>query len=366
MTLKEELASLKGRLAGLKDRIEADEEEAITEGVALKADIEEKEKQIAQAEAKASVLEKIGTKAEEKNMEDMNGIKGLNLESLKEHRGAVSTYIKAATDPQTKPTITEFSREVATPDEGRGVRDLFANENISGNSYSWAVLGAVEGTPGSTAEGAKKPQIHIVQSQPTESLVKVAAFLKETDELLNDAPYLASAIEARGVYELRNEIEDYLVTALLATSGVQQGGNTITFDSILAAKQDIFADTTYRPDALIINPADFTTLLQSKDGNQQYLLGGPAFGSYGNGNYAENPRVWGLEVIQSAAVPSGKAVVGAFRRGASVIGKAGEGLRVEVSNSNEDDFVKNLVTVRIEERVLLAVRVPAAFEIIGA
>ena len=109
----------------------------------------------------------------------------------------------------------------------------------------------------------------------------------------------------------------------------------------------------------------FQFLLQSKDGNQQYLLGGPAFGSYGNGNYAENPRVWGLEVVQSAAVPQGKAAVGAFRRGASVITKAGEGLRLEVSNSNEDDFVKNMVTVRLEERVLLAVRMPEAFEIIG-
>ena len=36
-------------------------------------------------------------------------------------------------------------------------------------------------------------------------------------------------------------------------------------------------------------------------------------------------------------------------------------MRVEVSNSNEDDFVKNMITVRIEERILEAVRLPGGF-----
>lgn len=364
MTLKENLAELKGKLAALKERIEADDAEAINEGVALKADIEAKEKEIAQAEAKASVLNVIGTKNEENEMEEM-GIKGLNMESLKNQRGSVSTYIKAATDPQVKPTLVENSREVAIPDEGRGIRDLFANEGIAGNSYSWVVLGAREGNPGVTAEGAKKPQIHYVQTQNTEALAKLAAYLNETDELLEDAPYLMDVIEGRGRKELGDAVEAYLVTALTGTSGIQQGQNTITFDNILAAKQDIFADTGWRPDAVIINPADYEALLKQKDLSGQYYLGGPAFGIYGQGSYVENPRIWGLEVVQSAAVPAGACVVGAFGRGASVITKAGEGLRVEVSNSNEDDFVKNLVTVRLEERVLLAVRMPSAFEIVG-
>lgn len=364
MTLKNELTDLKFKLSALKERIEANDEEAIKEGVALKADIEAKEKEIAQAEAKASVLNVIGKK-ENEEMEEKNGLMGLNMESLKGQRGTVSTYIKAYNDNQTKPTIYENSNIVATPDEVRGVRELFANEGISGNSYSWVVLGAREGNPATTAEGAKKPQIHYVQTQNTEALVKQAAFLKETDELLEDAPYLMDAIETRGRKDLADAVEAYLVGELLDTSGIQQGQSTISFDNILAAKQDIFTDTGWRPDALIINPADWESLLKTKDLSGQYYLGGPAFGIYGNGNYDENPRVWGLEVVQSAAVPEGECVVGCFGRGASVITKQGEGLRVEVSNSNEDDFIYNLVTVRLEERVLLAVRMPAAFEIVG-
>ncbi len=364
MTLKNEVTDLKFKLASLKERIEANDEEAIKEGVALKADIEAKEKEIAQAEAKASVLEVIGKKTEENEMKE-SAFENLNMEALKKERGTVSTYIKAYNDNQTKPTVYENSREVATPDEVRGVRDIFANEGIGGNSYSWVVLGAREGNPATTAEGAKKPQIHYVQTQNTEALVKIAAYLKETDELLEDAPYLMDAIETRGRLDLKDAVEAYLVGELLDTSGVQQGAASISFDNILAAKQDIYTDTGWNPDALIINPADWESLLKTKDLAGQYYLGGPAFGIYGNGSYTANPRVWGLEVIQSAAVPEGECVVGCFGRGASVITKQGEGLRVEVSNSNEDDFIYNLVTVRLEERVLLAVRMPAAFEIVG-
>ena len=366
MTLKEELMEKKEALAALKERIEADDTEAIEEGAALQAEIEEKQAEIETAEKKAAILNVIGKKQEEEPMEEKSGIKSMNLESLKGNRGAVSTYLKAASDPETTTTINTYSQNVADIGGVLGVRDMFAQEAINGNALTFFRLGAVEGTiADTTAEGAKKSQIHIPYTPVTAALNKIGAYIKETDELLSDVPYLESAIRTRGIFEFRKAVEDYLVTTLLATSGIQQGATSIDFDNILAAKQDVFADTGYTPDALLINPADWSTLLQTKDSNLQYLLGGPAYGSYGNGTYNTNPRIWGLEVVESAAVPSGQCVVGAFRAAASAVTKAGEGLRVEVSNSNEDDFIKNMVTVRIEERLVLAVRIPAAFEIVG-
>ena len=167
------------------------------------------------------------------------------------------------------------------------------------------------------------------------------------------------------MYEFNKAVEKYLVGALASTSGVQVSGTTVDFDSILTAKQEIITDTGYVPDAMLINPSDWATLLQTKDQNRQYLLGGPGFGSYGNGAYFENPKVWGMNVVQSAAVTEGAPIVGAFKTGAAVVTQAGNGQRVEISNSDQDDFIKNIVTIRIEERLVLAVRVPAAFCIVG-
>lgn len=368
MTLKEQLVEKKAALAALEEDIKAGNEDAITQGESINNEINDLVKSIEKAEKADALLAQIGTneKPEETGMEEKTGLKAMNLESLKKARGSVSTYIKAATDPETTTSIIDTDKNVVNIMPQLGVRGIFGAETISGNALTYYVLGTMEGTPGITAEGAAKPQIHIPYTPVTVPLIKQAAFMKETDELLSDATFLESAIRNRGVYEFNKVIENYLVSTLIATSGVQTGGNTISFDNILAAKQDIFADTGYAPDALLINPADWATLLQSKDSNLQYLLGGPAYGSYGNGSYNSNPKVWGLNVVESAAVPAGKAVIGAFKAGASVVTKAGEGLRVEVSNSDQDDFIKNMVTVRIEERLVEAVRVPAAFEIIGA
>ena len=366
MTLKEQLVEKKAALAELEEPIKAGEEEAIAQGEEIAAAIAEIEKSIEASEKASALLAQIGNEEEpeEDGMEE-NGIKAMDLESLKGKRGTVSTYLKAYNDPEVTTTIYDYSQNVGTVQPKLGVRELFGAEAISGNALTYYVLGDAEGTIDGTSEAAAKDRIHIPYTPKTAALAKIAAYLKETDELLSDAAFLESAIRGRGVYEFQKAVEAYLVGALAATSGVQVKGSSITFDNILAAKQEIMADTGYAADAMIINPADWATLLQAKDSNLQYLLGGPAYGSYGNGAYNGNPRIWGLNVVESAAVTEGTCIVGAFKACASVVTKAGEGQRIEVSNSDQDDFIKNMVTVRIEERLVLAARVPAAFCLVG-
>lgn len=374
MTLREQLTEKKDALVALKERIEAEDTEAIEEAAELNDAIETLEKSIEAAEKAKEKLAKIGSEEnpeEEKGMEDKTGLKALDLEYLKGNRGTVGANInlKTYTDAEAISTnkIIDYDKNPVNIMPALDVRGLFGAETISGNALTYYVIGGAEGLSAvdGTAEGAAKDQIHIPYTPTTAALTKIAAYFKETDELINDAPFLESAIRNRGVYEFQKAIETYLVGALAGTTGVQVSGTAVNFDNILAAKQDIIADTGYIPDAMIINPSDWSTLLQAKDSNLQYLLGGPGFGSYGNGNYFANPKVWGMDVVQSAAVTEGAPIVGAFKPAASVVTQAGNGQRVEVSNSDQDDFIKNMVTVRIEERLVLAVRVPAAFCIVG-
>lgn len=369
MTLKEQLVEKKAALKALEEDIKAENEEAIAQGEEIASAIAEIEKSIESAEKANALLAQIGTEEEpeETGMEERNGLKALNLESLKGARGSVSTYIKAATDTVIAPTIPVVSQNVAEIKYNLGVRDLFSTEAISGNSYTFFRMGATDlpsGFDGTTAQGAEKPQIHPTYTPITAALVKKAAHLKETDELLNDAPYLESVVRGRGVYELQKAIEAYLVSTLLGTSGIDVTVNTgISFDNLLKAKMAVNANTGYDADAIIINPTDLQTLLLTKDGGNsgQYLMGGPAYAPYGNGAYGAYLPIWGMKVVATSAIASGTAIVGAFRACASIITKAGEGFRVEVANQNEDDFVKNMVTVRIEERLLEAVRLPGGF-----
>ena len=116
---------------------------------------------------------------------------------------------------------------------------------------------------------------------------------------------------------------------------------------------DVQNSSGFAADAILINPADWYALRIAKDGEYRYY-GGGFFG-------AQNvPNLWGINVCVSPAVAAGTIVVGAYKTCASVVQNGG--VSVEAVNTNEDDFVKNLMTIRAEERLALAVRRPAGFK----
>ena len=373
MTLKETLETKKAELVALKPQIEADDAAAIAEGEKLAAEIETMTAEVAQAEKKASLLTVIGTKEENNDMNEMKKAANLGEHFVNTVKAATpgkrfdvsAPAFKAATDTQTSPAgavdyATTFDTNVVTAARTPlVVRDLFAAEQISGSTLVYLVEGAIQGAPAVTAEGNEKPQIHFADPTPkTVSLAKVACHIKESDEYINDYPFLASAINGRLLYELGLVEQNKLVTDLLATTGIQTGTYAATgtatdiADAILQAAMDVQSGSGFAADGILINPADWYILRTGKYNGQYY--GGGYFGAQ------DIPNIWGIPVCVSAAVTSGTVVVGAFKTCGSVV--ANGGVAVEAVNTNEDDFVKNLMTIRAEERLALAVRRPAGFK----
>jgi HK97 family phage major capsid protein len=270
----------------------------------------------------------------------------------------IPSAVSGATTQYEKEIIEGYRRELL-------IADLFSTEQISGNAVTfYPESSTVEGGPDVVAEGAKKPMMSFGDpTAKTVSLSKIASYMKETEELVEDTPWLATAINGRGMYEHQLKVEDFLVAQLMGTSGVQtQTG--LGADEIFKAATAVKTQTKLPADAVVINPADYQTLRLAKDENGQYYGGGYFYGQYGNGGIIEQPSIWGLRTVVSAAVPAGEAIVGAFRLGAEVLKKGG--VTVDIANQNEDDFIKNLITILIEERIALAVRRPDAFVILSA
>lgn len=260
-----------------------------------------------------------------------------------------------------KPAITEYDKNVYGARRQLLVADLFSTERISGNALTFFVESAtVEGGPATTTEGQKKPMMSFGDpTAVTVSLAKIASHMKESDEMIEDAAWLADAINNRGIYQHQLAVENYLVSALSGTSGIGTG-NLLTPDGIFNALMTVMNNSGFAADAIVINPTDYANLRLRKDQNGQYLAGGFAFGGYGNGAVELQPSIWGVPTVVTPAVSVGTCFVGAFKAGASVVRKS-NGVVVDIANQNEDDFVKNLVTILIEERLALAVRRPAAF-----
>lgn len=298
--------------------------------------------------------------------------KHLDLDAMRAGRSksAGTGYgFKAATDGHAAPQIVTSTQNVVDFVLDEGIRALFGAETISGNALTYYRMGATEavsgGAPKTVDQGATKPQFHVPYTPVTVALQKIAGWFYETDELLSDAPFLRSAVDNRGMMELRKAADDYLATTLLGTSGIgsKTYATTLDADTIFGAMMDVKSNTGYDADAILINPTDYAALRLAKDGGTtgQYYGGGYFYAPFGNGQVVQRPGIWGLNTIVTTAVAAGSPLVGAFKAGASVVSKAGEGASIEVHRGDHDDAINNRVTVVVEERLALAVRIPQAF-----
>lgn len=284
---------------------------------------------------------------------------------------------KAATDPHLvpgafAPLLTQVDQGIVRAYRRPLVSDLFSTGTISGNAVTYFVEGAVEGAFATVAEGGQKPQMHIGDpTAVTDSLKKIAAWWDTSDEMIEDVAFWESEVNNRGLYLLSLFEEQQLLSGngtgsnilgVLNRSGVQTETQAATGDSaqdaIFRAITKVQTATGLTADGIVINPADYQALRLSKDANGQYFGGGFFSGEYGNGGVTMQPSLWGLRTVVSSAVPAKTVAVGAFQAAATVYRKGG--IRVESTNSDLGKFTKNIVTTRIEERVALAVRIPAA------
>jgi HK97 family phage major capsid protein len=206
-----------------------------------------------------------------------------------------------------------------------------------------------------------------------EPVRKIAHVLKITEEMLEDFEQTRSWVNGRLAFgvQLREDQQLYNgngtapnISGILDRANVQtqaKGAETYfpNYIAVMKAKKKI-SDYFYNADGLVVAPGDWLDMQLEADANGQFGGGGPFRGPYGNGTgpQEEGPYA-GLRVVVTPAATEGTALVGAFAQASQIFRRSG--ITVETTNSNEDDFIKNLVAVRAEERLALAVYSGYAF-----
>ena len=364
MTLKEQLTEKKQALIDLEPMLKADDvsEETLAQGDELVKSIADLEAQIEKAEKAADILKTIGT-AEETNT-DTTEVKTMtemeqftqSAKEMTDKKTGVKMSLKAATDVVTSVQIADVDSSIAPQPRRNAAADLFSVATISGTALTYFLQGAYEGTPAVTAEGAKKTQNSTSFTGTTLALSKIAAFIKETDEILYDEPFLASEVQNSLVYQLGKVEDATVIGAIAGTTGIgaeTYDGTNVTFaDGILNAILKVKADSAYDASVVILNPSDIAALMTAKDSNKQYYGGGYFVGAYGNGAYGIPSAIWGVQIFASSTVSSGQALVAA--KEAVKVWKKG-GIDVRLYEQNEDDALYNRVTLLAEERLACAV-----------
>lgn len=266
---------------------------------------------------------------------------------------------------QVDETVVQGFRERPT------IAGWLGSGTLTATSITYYVEALKEGAFAAVAEGGLKPQLHYTYDQVNDTLTKIAGRIKINDEMAEDLPFIVSEINGRLLYDLVMFEEAQLLNGngtapqlrgLLNRVGVQTEtsvGAADNADAIFRALTKVQTGTGLTADGIVINPLDYQKLRLSKDANGQYFAGGFFTGAYGNGTVGGAPGVWGQNTVVTSAIAAGTVLVGAGAQGATVYRKGG--VRVEATNSNEDDFNYNRISIRAEERIALAVRKPSAF-----
>lgn len=257
------------------------------------------------------------------------------------------------------------------------VSSLFAQGTTDSPIISYVKQATETIGAAAVAEKGLKPGIDATFQRLNEQVGKIAAVYKITDEMLQDVDQAQSFLTGHLTAQIRREEEQEVINGtgypaingVLTRSGLQtaiSAGTTGTLSAPLKLAEAIFQQVTairttsfVEPDAVVMNPSDWQYLQLAKDGNSQYFSGGPFTGSYGNGGISNVAALWGLRVVTAQRIPQGTALVGGYKECAQFFRR--QGITVEMTNSNEDDFIHNLVTVRAESRSALVVYRPAGF-----
>jgi HK97 family phage major capsid protein len=280
-------------------------------------------------------------------------------------RGTIVQEIKTVTSTNAGGLIRSARETEITTllRERRVMRDLLRTVPITTSSVDYAVQTTRTNAAAPVAEAAAKPYSDYVWSSATVVVRTLAHLAKITRQAMDDAPRLIGEIDSEmryglGYVEERQFLygsgvgQNLLGIVPQATAFASPGGATIenaTMIDVLRLAMLQGAVALLPPDGIVLNDIEWALIELTKTTEGAYLFSNP------QGNVS--PRMWGLPVVATPAMVAGDYLVGNFRQGATVYDRMG----VEVLISTENDFEKNLATMRAEERVAIAVKRPGAF-----
>ncbi|EGT4950255.1 phage major capsid protein [Cronobacter sakazakii] len=329
----------------------------------LKAALGELEQQVAQmplANA-AKVVETVGQTVI--NSEALKAfaasVEGGKRVSVPVNAALISTDVATGVvEPQRLPGIG------TAPKQRLFIRDLIAPGRTSAPAIFWVQQTGFTNAAKVVPEGTAKPYSDIKFATQITPVTTIAHMFKASKQILDDFAQLQSTIDAEMRYGLKYVEEQEILfgdgtgahlkgivpqaSAFSAAFEVEkQNGIDVLRLAMLQAQLARFPASGH-----VLHFIDWAKIELTKDSLGRYILANPAALS--------GPTLWGLPVVATeAAAFQGKFLTGAFNAAAQLFDR--EDANVVISTENADDFEKNMISIRCEERLALAVKRPEAF-----
>jgi len=245
------------------------------------------------------------------------------------------------------------------------LEDVFPSIPTSSNAIEFTKEASFTNSAAEAAEAAEKAESALTWALVNMPVSTVAHWIKISRQLAMDSAALASYVNQRMIYGVNRRVETQLGAGNGTApniSGILDTGNYTAHGYAAAAlgtlkKVNLVTKIIGQlwavgavPDAILMNPADWAQM-------QVDITDSAVNAARVDFSNPMAPRLNGIPVIQSNGITADTVVVGAFRQAGTIYNR--EGVVVEMSDSDDDNFTKNLITIRAERRLALTIERPS-------
>jgi len=235
------------------------------------------------------------------------------------------------------------------PSQKINFSDLVPTVNSATGIYVIYRETGAEGSISTQTEGSAKSQKDYDLTAVTFNAAYLAGFTRYSKQMAQDLPFLQSFLPnalRRDYFKAENA---QFYTALAAVATVSTTAKTVDVEQLVDDMGSLEA-IDYDVTGIVLNPKDWANIAITKPND--YSL--PGIVTFVNGRLAIN----GVPVYKASWMPVDKYFVGDWSYAKKI---AVDGLAVEFFEQDADNVTKNLITARIEQRVVLGIDMPTAF-----
>jgi HK97 family phage major capsid protein len=240
------------------------------------------------------------------------------------------------------------------------MRDVLNVGQTDSNVIRYVRDNGGEGGPAMTAEAATKPQMDRDLAIIDANVRKLATYLRVPEEMIEDIPYLTSFLTNVGTQEVM-AVEDTQIIYGDGTgqnlSGIANSGNFTAYAAGTSVvdtpnNYDVLASAVKQmrvlkrmPSVHLVSPVDYFAMISTKDSTHNYIL-------QGGGNGLIPATAGGVPIVQMNQVATGDFIT-LDKNAAQIFFRSN--INVRFYEQDQDNAIKNLVTIVIEERLALAI-----------
>lgn len=249
---------------------------------------------------------------------------------------------------------------VQIPVRAPGLLDLILVGSTDSDTVKYGVQSVRTSGAATRARRAAFGQATYTWTTASVTVESAGHYVKAPVETLNDQGQLRTLLDGQLSDDLLLKIDDLIyqgagtgtdfegIKTAVVADGYTYDQDTTNFGVLDAIRKGItkVQEQVYgEPNGIVMSPAtweraEIERAAYSATIKGEYLAGDP--------RSALAHSLWGVPVVVNALVADNEVLVGNFRRGATLWMR--QGVTVEMTNSNEDDFKNNLVLIRAQLR----------------